>query len=286
MTRTKTKLIKDDEIVTFKSQLEKLGMSNVNIDFQSPQSIISGLLLALTTAISNNANWRTKNDNAKKNEEEHLSKGQRATEDSLDAMWQRNLKGNFLINSPENPEKNLKTEILSDDQLREKNISFTDHIRTLVLKHYDVDIPREDISACHRLKSGSALLRVWNRKNEAPYHDLVGKVRSGGKAGAERKQARVDKTKLEDLPKRNVFICFQMTKKRSDIIKHLKSHKKSGKIIKFTSNHNGAISMSWIPKNMSYEKSIILTRGWDEVTGKTFTNKEIDDLLDSNSEES
>ena len=283
---TRTKLIKDDDIVTFKSQLEKLGISNVKIDFQSPQSIISGLLLALTTAISDNANWKTKNDKAKKKEEEHISKDQRATEDSLDAMWQRNLKGNFLINSPENPEKNLKTEILSDDQLREKNISFTDHIRGLVLKHYDVDIPREDISACHRLKSGSALLRVWNRKNEAPYHELVGKVHSGGKAGAERKQARVDKTKLEDLPKRNVFICFQMTKKRGDIIKHLKSHKKSGKIKKFSSNQNGAISMTWIPKNMTYEKSIILTRGWDELTGKTFTIKEIDDLLEGNSEKS
>ena len=272
------KVMNTDDIAKLKLQLEKLGM-DIKIDFNNIQSIVSGLLLALTTAVGDREGWQDSRVKNIEKDVDTLKKQQREVDDSQDAMWQRNLKGNFIINSPDNPEKGLKTELLTDDQLKEKNITFTEHVIGLVKEHYDVDMPSEDISACHRLKNGAALLKVWNRKNESAYQKLVGAVRSGGKAGAERKKMRADKTPAQDLPRRNVFICFHMTRRRSELIKKLKSEKKAHKITRFSSNQNGSITMTWKPLENGPEKSITITRNWDDIDGKTYTPSEIDELI-------
>ena len=278
------KVMNGDDIAKLKLQLEKLGM-DIKIDFNNIQSIVSGLLLALTTAVGDREGYQDPRVKNIEKDVDTLKKQQRELDDSQDAMWQRNLKGNFIINSPDNPEKGLKTEILTDDQLKEKNTTFTEHIIGLVKEHYGVDMPPEDISACHRLKNGAALMKVWNRKNESAYSKLVNAVRTGGKAGAERKKMRADKTPAKDLPKRNVFICFQMTRRRSELIKKLKSEKKANKITKFSSNQNGAITMTWKPTANGSEKSVTLTKSWDDTQGKTFTTDEIDELLRPKSSE-
>ena len=69
---------------------------------------------------------------------------------------------------------------------------------------------------------------------------------------------------------------YVFTKKRADIIKHLKELKKKGKIWSFASNQNGVISMKVTEKG---EKKI-LTRDWDDGPEvKTYTVEEIDRIL-------
>ena len=71
----------------------------------------------------------------------------------------------------------------------------------------------------------------------------------------------------------------------AECIKKLKSEKKANKITKFSSNQNGAITMSWKPTVNGSEKSVTLTKSWDDTQGKTFTTDEIDELLRPKSSE-
>lgn len=259
--------------------LEKLNSRlKLSIDTSSTKSLISGLLEALVKIVGDDdKGWQ----NVESAQQKKNRKQERFNSDRIDALAQRNLKGNFIIHSPENQEKGLHSLLKNESDLGDQ--SYVDHVRGLVSMHYSVDIPKEDIAACHPLGKGAAILKIWNRKNCAPYHKLVSAVKAGGKFGIEQKKRRSEKKQGErgergdNLVRPNLFITFQLTKRRSEIVKHLKNLKKAKKIVSFTTCQNGLIAY----KQSFDSERVFVTIKCDESdeSKKTFTISEIDDIL-------
>ena len=212
-----------------------------------------------------------------KKDNERTKKRMRRQEDITDAIWQRQRKGNFKLISPDIPQKNLKSIFLSDDELKSQGLSIQEYSRQLILERYDVDIPAEDISACHKLADSSILVCIWNRKEGAAYWKLVEAVKTGGKKksekDSEKKVGKGDKISVN----KNFFIYFHLTRRRNNIVKHLKSLKKQGKIHRFFTDHNGIIKFQQHPNSA---KKVLTLRYEDESDGaKTYYYQEIDALL-------
>lgn len=263
--------------------LDKLNTRlNLTIDTSSHKSLISGLIEALFRVVSDGENaWQTVESSQQKK-----SKNQeRNNTDRIDALAQRNLKGNFIIHSPENQGKGLTSLLKRESDLGEE--SYVDHVRGLVESHYGVDIPRSDIAACHPLSNGAAILKIWNRKNCAPYHKLVAAVKVGGKFGLQQKQRARDKKQggegekeekgTEEVKRPNLFLTFQLTRRRSELVKHLKTLKKSRKISSFTTDQNGLITFK---KTFDSEKIFVTVKCDEEDSDKrTLWISEIDSMV-------
>ena len=97
---------------------------------------------------------------------------------------------------------------------------------SLIEEKYSVKIPEGDIQDTHYLPGGNIIVRVWNVAPRSAYKLLVDRIKSG-------------KNKKE-IP---VFVNFQLTKRRSTILFHLRSLKREGKIFKYYSDENGNISL-------------------------------------------
>jgi len=153
----------------------------------------------------------------------------------LDETHQRGLKGNLILTSASR--KDVPSIFMSDEQLKEKNLSITDHVISLIEKKYNVVLPLNDIMACHRLPNNSIILRIWNRTSGSAWSSIIEGIKKGIN------------------PKMNFYANFQMTKLRSETFYHVRKLKKSGKIAKFYLDENASIS---IKKSSSSPKIKIL----------------------------
>ena len=100
--------------------------------------------------------------------------------------------------------------------LTAKNSDLKSYAMSLVEEKYPVKLEGQDIQDCHYLPGGSILLRVWNTAPKSCFRLLVDRIKSGkGK---------------QDVP---LYINFQMTKRRSTILFHLRNLKREGKIQKY-----------------------------------------------------
>ena len=279
MANKNNSVISKEQVNQLTEILAKLNIS-ANIKSSSTQSVFEGIMQALSKLVEEKEKigeqWQdTKGVKGVKEEMKKMKKEQRNLEDSVDAVKQRNLKGNIIINSHSNETKKVESLLLDDDNLEEKKMSVLDHVSDLIQEHYEVTIPASDVAACHRLKKGGVLIRFWNRKNGSAYQKLVSAIKCGGKFGKERKEGRVSRTSFNKKPP-NMFCCFHLTKKRADIIKHLKALKKAGKIWSFQSNQNGMIYM----KATETGPKTALTKDWDDGSESlTYSPEEIDRLL-------
>ena len=103
----------------------------------------------------------------------------------------------------------------------------------LIKQKYDVHIPAEDIQACHYLPTKSngktlytaILIRIWNRRAQSAWSHLKTKILSG-----------------EGNNSLNVFVNFQLTKRRNTLAFHLRNIKKEQKIVKYFTDENGHLS--------------------------------------------
>ena len=167
------------------------------------------------------------------------------------------MKGNLLINCTR------KELIKTDDELMSDNSSVQNHVLDLLETAYDVRIPPADIQACHRLNiEGRFILRVWNRAYGSAWHTLCNAIKTG-----KNKQA-------------GIYANFQLTNRRNGMSFHLRQLKKSGKIVKFSTNENGAISFTTLATDGSEVKHKVTYNS----TGKdnlpmTMTIQEIDDAI-------
>ena len=189
--------------------------------------------------------------------QEKLASETRHLNDKLDEVEQRGMKGNLLINCTR------KELIKTDDELMSDNSSVQTHVLDLLETAYDVRIPPADIQACHRLNiEGRFILRVWNRAYGSAWHTLCNAIKTG-----KNKQA-------------GIYANFQLTNRRNGMSFHLRQLKKSGKIVKFSTNENGAISFTTLATDGSEVKQKVTYNS----TGKdnlpmTMTIQEIDDAI-------
>lgn len=230
--------------------------------------------------------------------------------DIADFAWQRGQKGNFIITSLPNVAKGIKSQILAETDLP-KGMTFEDHILKLIRETYGVNIPKNDIQACHPLGENSAIIKIWNRRPGSAFHKLVTAVKCGGvpkpknlgkssetkEGGAgvkddvrekgEEQSAELgggagDSGGASDVQpgvtnknSARVFINFHLTRKRYILLGHLKTLKKEKKIFKFFTNENGDISVK--VRKDSIKKQLTIDQNTDG--SKTYTPADFDNFL-------
>ena len=154
-----------------------------------------------------------------------LEKRVRVNEDELDECRQRSLKGNLIVTSIANQERDKVSLIKTEEQLAQENLSLTDHILELVKTKYDITVPRSDVQACHRLPNKSVILRLWNRTEGSAWSRIVSGIKEGKNLGY------------------NVFFNFHLTRRRSGLLYEMRQLKKKGDISKFYSDENGQLTV-------------------------------------------
>ncbi len=110
----------------------------------------------------------------------------------------------------------------------------------LIEKKYKVKLNSADISACHWLPSGSFIIRFTNRGVNSPWHKLIEAMGEGGDRNF------------------NLFLNFNLTRKRLALLSDVRKYKKEKKIEKYDVNQNGQISIrihkKWMKITHHYSK--------------------------------
>ena len=201
---------------------------DVNIDPSSTESVCSHLIRALIALHKEVKLLREKTESSvaapgdQTGMEQRLEKQDeliREQQDEMDEIKQRSLKGNLILSSKTFPERKLTSVILSDQELKSRNLSLVDHVLQLVHQKYGVRIPKDEVQACHRLPNGSIILRLWKRTEDAAWSPLIKSIKEGGKGGPS--------------PNLNLFLNFHLTHRRNELVYELRQLKKDGKISKF-----------------------------------------------------
>ena len=264
--------------------IKKAGITR-NVDFSNTESVISMLFEVVCkqqTMIDGFIEEKSRENDMQEvisKTKEKDSKANKSAlkrhDDEIDSCHQYSKKGNFTINSFDNI---IPQDIEGED--------YTDKVLEQINVHYNVLIPKQDISACHRLaKEGTHIIRVWNRKPGSAYEKLCNSVKTGGKYGQEIKEyytiekawneKRGNKGARPVKPTRpNLFCNFQLTARRAAIAKKLRSLKNENKIAAFYTDQNGKIAM----KLKKDSAKIFLTHDWNKTNSFTHDPSEIEKL--------
>ena len=156
--------------------------------------------------------------------------------EEVDEARQREMKGNILLSSPNRPDKpTLMVAKRSADNTQLETT--TDMCRRLIKEKTGVDIPESDVSACHRLRDETSyILAIKNRREGSGWETLSAGMITGRK---EPKRGR-DSPNFES---NNLYLNFQLTSKRSSIVKQAKLARKAGLLVKYSVNENGRITV-------------------------------------------
>ena len=156
-----------------------------------------------------------------------------------DEVRQRGMKGNVILSSPNTRDRAslIHHQTIKDPITGAERVEH-DHemcIRLIKLKT-GVDIPVRDIVACHALTrrgtDSSFIVRISNRRSGSAWSILAAGMLTG----------RNNVTK-SNFSQDNVFLNFQLTKKRSELSKVVRKAKHDKKIIKYGVDQNGRITV-------------------------------------------
>ena len=262
--------LSEEQLTKLSTILEKFGHK---IEIKNAQQAFEGIICALETIFDQ----REKDFHQDNQDQEGTTKQQiRALKDDNDCIWQRNLKPNIILNSPDLPTKNLKTIFKTDETLLQDKKSIKEHCTELISEHYGVSIPESDIAACHRLKGpGSILIKFNNRCNDSAYSRLVKAIKKGGLKGEEKRNAKTKEEK-DKIKFPNFFLCFHLTRRRGMLVQHLKALKRQGTINSFSTDQNGTINMQ-VKRDGAWET---ITKQFGDIESKlTLTEDEVDKLI-------
>ena len=152
-----------------------------------------------------------------------------------DEVQQRSMKGNLIISSLTTQQKksllNLEAGVLNGDHVREDATALC--IRLIKLKT-GIEVPPSDISACHMLKKqgneSPFIIRFHNMKPGSAWERLTAGLMTG----------KADGRSFSDA---NVYINYQVTQSRGELLKHCRQARKDGSIRKYSTDQNGNISV-------------------------------------------
>lgn len=188
-----------------------------------------------------------------------LEKRIQIQEDEQDEARQRSLKGNLILT---NPAVNGKVSLIkTENQLKEESESLTDHIIHLVKNKYDVSLPEADIQALHHLPNGSVVMRVWNRRPGSAWYKLLDAIKSG---------------KNQEY---NFYANFHLTRRRNSLLYEIRTLKKAGKIHKFFTDENGAISFKTDAKGVKHRVTYFVPDPKNNRYGQPITLVTKDDII-------
>ena len=174
----------------------------------------------------------------------------RENADELDDYKQKNLKGKFVITaSSKKPTTMKKQEELASEGLED----LPAHIIELAKDKYKVTLAPEDIASCHYLPKGGIFFSLWNLKPGSAYTELTKNIKEGMH------------------PHMNVYFNFMLTKRRGSLLYEVRQMKKVGRISRYYSDENGAISIKVNSKDKSKKLSSIHQAGSSTV--KTYLSE-------------
>ena len=147
----------------------------------------------------------------------------------VDETRQRGLKGNLIVSSPQRGNiaskavhKNIPDPATGDERPEDD----TEMVTRLIKEKTGVQFNPNEVLACHPLgkrEKNTFILRIANKKPGSNWDTLT----SGMKKGTNFK------------PEVNVFINYQLTKRRADLAKKVREAKSGGKIEKYSVDQNG-----------------------------------------------
>ena len=151
-------------------------------------------------------------------------------ENECDEARQREMKGTLVVSSPERG--HIRTEAFIRHVHWPATNTFgpeaeMDMVLRMVFEKYGVRIPWTDVAACHRIgrkENHSYVLKIWNRTPFSPWEMLTKAMLAG-----------------KELNRKNIFINFMLTKKRTELSKMVRQAKKDQAIQKYSVDQNGKI---------------------------------------------
>ena len=164
------------------------------------------------------------------------------------------MKGNIIISSPQ---RQGKPSLMVPRQKPQNQIgrvemeNATDMCLRLIAEKTGVEFHITDVSACHKLRGAgvdaSYIVRIHNRRPGSAWEVLSAGLLTG-------KNFHTGKHFTD----KNIFINFQLTKKRGSLAKEVRDAKVAGSIIKYGTDQNGKITVR-----------VGLNSGWAEVTSSS-----------------
>ena len=162
----------------------------------------------------------------------------------VDEARQREMKGTLIVSSPDR--ENFPTLAgLQNRQSEELGSTGKETVMDMVLRMvYEktlVRIPKEDVSACHKIgkkENYSYVLRVWNRKPYSAWDLLTTGMRTGWNVEEDQRFSNA-----------NVFINFMLTTRRTQISKQVRNAKKGKLIDRYSIDQNGRIFVKKLGDN-------------------------------------
>ena len=129
----------------------------------------------------------------------------------------------------------------------------------IINKKYKVKVPREDVQACHRLPSGSIIIKIWRRTNVSPWQNLINSIRTGGDKNI------------------NCYLNFHLTKTRSNLLYEVRQLKKKNIITTLSSDENGSIYIQKKEDNKKMRITSHVSQKGEKC--KTYTVSELKELV-------
>ena len=184
-----------------------------------------------------------------------LQKKHEELEKECEEVKQRLLKGNIILSSPklQHAESLLIPQQIHDRSSNTKRVESTVEMCCRLIKMKSgVDVPLSDIIACHSLGNRgtdtSFLIKFGNRKIGSAWDILAAGMLTG--------KNHQSKEYFTDA---NVYLNFQLTRKKSELSKLVRKAKSERKIIKYGTDQNGRITVRvnqtcpWIEVSSSAE---------------------------------
>ena len=215
----------------FRTILENINTNNIFMKFN--RDIIEANKAEIDDLKKKN------NDLEKKCEDvEVLKQKLSSMERNTDEIQQRSMKGNLIVSSPNLQGKDsllVRKQRLENGQVISQEDD-TEMIVRLISANTGVNIPLVDISACHALNKQGLntryILRVTNRKPGSAWQTLSAGLLTGKNSSTG-----------DHFTKANVFINFQLTKRRGDLAKEVRKAKYDKGIVKYGTDQNGKITV-------------------------------------------
>jgi hypothetical protein len=166
-----------------------------------------------------------------------------ALEAECDSVHQRSMKGNIIISSPATAHAASRTpaQLTKDPVTGHDRNEFEHEMCIRVIKEKTgITFPVSDIGACHALgrkgDNTSFIVRINNLRPGSAWDILAAGMLTG--------RNKADGSNFTDA---NVYLNFQLTKKRSDLLKAVREKRRSRVINKYGVDQNGKITVRAAP---------------------------------------
>ena len=146
----------------------------------------------------------------------------RDLESGLDSNVQKQKVGTLIVTQPPK-----STTIKTKDELEVMNVSVAKHAVDLIMKKTNVKVDEEDLKLAHHLPNGNLKVKFRDLKATSKFHAVVTKI----------------KRPLPDEKKVPIYLNFDFTKKRNEMLFQIRRLRREEKIAFYLTDFDGSITV-------------------------------------------